>query len=105
MSLFKVDKKIFPYSWAEAHKWSMEDKISGVHWVLEGFRLLVFAGTDLVLYQDKIIACSVAINKPVPQNNGIKFCLNSDEEIKWEIIWITFIFIYIFATSFFCFWL
>ena len=78
----------------------MEDKIGGVQWVLEGFRLLIFVGTDLVLYQDKIISCSVAINRPIPQNNDIKFCLNSEEaslfllffkiifkEIKWEVIW------------------
>ncbi|CAK5007291.1 unnamed protein product [Meloidogyne enterolobii] len=78
--------KIFPYTWTEAQSWSMEDKIGGVHWVLEGFRLLLFVGTELILYQDKIISCSVAMNKPA-QTNGIKFTLNSDEEIKWEVIW------------------
>ncbi|CAK5010715.1 unnamed protein product [Meloidogyne enterolobii] len=78
--------KIFPYTWTEVQSWTMEDKIGGVHWVLEGFRLLLFVGTELILYQDKIISCSVAMNKPA-QNNGIKFTLNSDEEIKWEVIW------------------
>ncbi|KAL7077250.1 hypothetical protein ACQ4LE_003475, partial [Meloidogyne hapla] len=80
-------QKIFPYSWTEAQSWIMEDKIGGVHWVLEGFRLLLFVGTDLILYQDKIISCSVALNRPIPQTNGIKFSINSEEEIKWEVIW------------------
>lgn len=57
----------------------MGEKISGVHWVLEGFRLLLFLGTELVLYQDNIISSSVGISRPISQNNGIKFCLNSEE--------------------------
>ncbi|KAK0411859.1 hypothetical protein QR680_005883 [Steinernema hermaphroditum] len=74
------------YRWFESCNIRFEDKpVSSVQWSLEGMRLLVSSGNELLLYQNK------ALNRLRGVNTGVVFSISEDKghSDSWECVWKT----------------
>lgn len=59
----------------------MNSKVDHIQWILDGFRLLIFADKDLILYQHKVLSCAVNINRSGSNSGNVKFTLNPAEDV------------------------
>jgi hypothetical protein len=60
----------------------LDSQIDYIHWLLDGYRLLVFAEKYIQLYQHKLISCAIDVKRPSAKNGEVKFSLNPAEDVK-----------------------
>ncbi|TKR87267.1 hypothetical protein L596_011689 [Steinernema carpocapsae] len=73
------------YRWFESCNILFEDKpVSSVQWSLEGMRLLISSGNELLLYQNKALS-------RIGHNQGVVFSISEDkvQNDVWECVWRT----------------
>ncbi len=63
----------------------VEYKVDAVQWAMDGLRLLVLAGLDIILYQHRMLT-SLVRGKMQSQRSLVRFSL-SEEDSPWEAVW------------------